>query len=32
LRYVIPSTFYTVFIGIGVYYLTNLANHRFRRR
>jgi rod shape-determining protein MreD len=32
LRYVIPSTFYTVFIGICVYYLINLVSHRFRRR
>ena len=31
-RYVIPSTFYTVFIGVGVYYLAHLVNHRFRRR
>ncbi len=32
LRYVIPSTFYTVFIGVGVYYLTNWVHHHLRRR
>jgi rod shape-determining protein MreD len=32
LRYVIPSTFYTVFIGTGVYYLTNWMQHHIRRK
>ena len=32
LRYVIPSTFYTVFIGVGVYYLTNWMHQHLRRR
>jgi rod shape-determining protein MreD len=32
LRYGIPSTFYTVFIGTGVYYLANWMHHHFRRR
>ena len=32
LRYGIPSTFYTVLIGISVYYLTNLVHHHLRRR
>jgi rod shape-determining protein MreD len=32
LRYAIPSTFYTVLVGTGVYYLTNWAHRHLRRR
>ena len=32
LRYSIPSTFYTVFIGTGVYYLMYWMQHHIRRR